>query len=212
MIRYMDDCKWHILKRRDTKEDISKPNTPNTKHIPGMLCLSRITLAVVRWTSGARMLTCKPHVRRHTAEKLYNITPLGARKPKKPPQEPWSHSSENFRRHNCFNLYIISDLVITYNAQYTIGYGGYLCLSGPVVVVVCALDGGDNGPWHCYRPFCGALWLWLPPNTAWNDRIYSQRACMHVEYSFILKNTSREVGSNAVGEVRLTRFAVWACG
>lgn len=18
-------------------------------------------------------------------------------------------------------------------------------------------------------PFCGALWLWLPPNTAWND-------------------------------------------
>lgn len=128
--------------------------------------------AVDLWSTYANLQTrVQWHiVHTSTKKKLFNITPLGARKPKRPPQEPGSHGSESFSRHNCFNLCIISDLVITYNAQYTIG--AILVYLGQLLLLCVCLDGGDNGPWHRYRPFCGALWLWLPPNTAWNDRSY----------------------------------------
>lgn len=46
-------------KKEEHKRGLFK--TQDSKHgIPEMLCLSRITLAVVGWTSGAHMLTFKP--------------------------------------------------------------------------------------------------------------------------------------------------------
>lgn len=82
--------------------------------------------AVDFWSTYANLQT---HVHRYIVYtqtgKLYNITPLGVSKPKKPPQEHWSHGSESFNSLNGFNLYIMLNLVITYNAQYTIGLGPF---------------------------------------------------------------------------------------
>ena len=52
-------------------------------------------------------------------------------------------------------------------------------------------------------PFCGALWLWLPPNTAWNDvplrSLQHFFSTVHVESSRISKNTSKGGKESVVG-------------
>lgn len=88
----MDDCKWHILKRRNTEEDFFLNQILQTRHSWNAVPVQNNSWcgAVDLWSTYANLQT---HVHRHVVytqtERLYNITPLGVRKPKKPPREVW---------------------------------------------------------------------------------------------------------------------------
>lgn len=143
------------LKRTFLNPVLQTRHSWNAESVQNNSCCGAVDL----WSTYANLQAhvSQTHMCISTNKGGYIMSPHCERgSPKQSPQEQWSHGSGLFSRDNCFNLHIISDLVITHEAQYTIGFGGYLHLSGQVVVV-CALAGGDNGPWHCYRPLCGVV-------------------------------------------------------